>query len=71
MFNGIMQVQSEYTLRVQKYKQPYDNAPDGRAMRSGTAAAQTNQRCWRRFRHSVGVWPDQRRKARVNALELA
>jgi len=30
MFNGIMQVQSEYTPQLQKYKQPYDDAPDSR-----------------------------------------
>jgi len=65
-----MQVRLEYTPRVQKYKQPYDNAPDDRAMRFEMATAQSSQRRRRCFRHSVGVWPDQRRKARLNALEL-
>ena len=66
-----MQVRLEYTPQVQKYKQPHDNAPDDRTMRFEMTAAQTSQRRRLCFRHSVGVWPDQRRKARVNALELA
>jgi len=66
-----MQVRLEYTPQVQKYKQPYDNAPDDRTMRFEMTAAQTSQRRRRCSRHWVGVWPDQRRKARVNALELA
>ena len=39
MFNRIMQVQAEYTPRVQKYKQPHDDAPDTREMRLEGLAA--------------------------------
>jgi hypothetical protein len=63
MFNRIMQVQAEYTPQVQKYKQPSDDAPD--------SPCNAVQRRRRLRRQSVGVRPDQRRKARVNALEFA
>ena len=72
MFNGIMQVQAEYTPRVQKYKQPTDDAlgQSRNAAGRGRGAAAFQ-------RPGVGVAspsecaPNQRRKARVNALEFA
>ena len=63
-----MQVQLEYTLRFPKYKQLYDVAADDTRQIGDRRDFQRRGRC---CRHSVGVRPDQRRNARVKALEFA